>query len=195
MSLILDALKKNEQRQVGAEARWGDGQSDAGSARASGPSRGWIIFWVAALAVANLFGWWWYGGGSAVVGQASPASATSAMKTMSSGATKPPGRSSFPVKTGIQTPTQTRTPSVADAPPHEVASESRHDAGRLPHMRFTSHVYSDNPQSAFVVINGVIAQVGDEVAPGVRLEAITPQGVVLSHGGKRIEWPALKDVP
>ena len=45
--------------------------------------------------------------------------------------------------------------------------------------------YSDDPQARMAVINDRIVHEGDEVVPGVKLEKIGSDGIVLSHKGVR----------
>ncbi len=51
----------------------------------------------------------------------------------------------------------------------------------LPPMSISVHAYSGRPADRLIGINGKLLREGDEVAPGLRLEEITPDGMILSY--------------
>jgi hypothetical protein len=51
----------------------------------------------------------------------------------------------------------------------------------LPSLDFTVHIYSENPASRMVKINGVAMREGQSVSRFLRLERITPNGVVMVY--------------
>jgi general secretion pathway protein B len=53
----------------------------------------------------------------------------------------------------------------------------------LPDIAIAFHQYSNTPGERRVMINNIVLRQGDWVAPGLRLEQITAQGVVLSSQG------------
>jgi general secretion pathway protein B len=53
----------------------------------------------------------------------------------------------------------------------------------LPAMNVLLHQYSPKPNKRFVTINNQTLQEGESVAPGIRLEQITPDGMTLSYKG------------
>jgi len=53
----------------------------------------------------------------------------------------------------------------------------------LPPMTISFHAYSANPRDRLVGINNRMLREGDEVAPGLKLEQITPEGMVLGFKG------------
>lgn len=55
----------------------------------------------------------------------------------------------------------------------------------LPAMQILLHLYSTKPLSRFVTINNQTLQEGEAVAPGLTLESITPEGMILSYKGYR----------
>ena len=61
--------------------------------------------------------------------------------------------------------------------------------GGLPDLRVDMHTYAPRPQDRFVLINMKKAREGDMVADGVRVESITPDGVVVSHNGAQFLLP------
>lgn len=53
----------------------------------------------------------------------------------------------------------------------------------LPAMTITVHAYSAKPADRLVGINNQLLREGDEVAPGLKLESITPDGMILNYKG------------
>lgn len=68
-------------------------------------------------------------------------------------------------------------PNLADVP-----AAVRKSVARIDVAGFS---YSDDPKARMAVINDRILHEGDEVVPGVRLEKIGSDGIVLSHKGIR----------
>ncbi|MFO1286261.1 MAG: general secretion pathway protein GspB [Rubrivivax sp.] len=50
-------------------------------------------------------------------------------------------------------------------------------------------IYSDQPASRFVVINGMVVREGETAAPGVMLERIGPKSAIVRWREMRIELP------
>ena len=59
----------------------------------------------------------------------------------------------------------------------------------LPQLRLDLHVYAAKPQDRFALINMHKMHEGDSLQDGVRVESITPDGVVMSHNGSRFLLP------
>ncbi len=55
----------------------------------------------------------------------------------------------------------------------------------LPSMQISLHLHSTKPANSFVSINNQMLQEGAYPAPGLRLEQITPDGMVFSYKGYR----------
>ena len=55
----------------------------------------------------------------------------------------------------------------------------------LPKMTISVHAYSDTPENRLVGIGSRILREGDYVVPGLQLEEITPDGMILSYRGYR----------
>ncbi len=51
----------------------------------------------------------------------------------------------------------------------------------LPELRLTMHVYSEDPDSRFVLVNAERYREGDEVAPGVQLAEIRRDGAIMDY--------------
>jgi hypothetical protein len=63
------------------------------------------------------------------------------------------------------------------------------NGANLPELRLDLHVYAANPQDRFALINMRRMHEGDTLKDGVRVEAITPDGVVMSHNGTKFLLP------
>ena len=59
----------------------------------------------------------------------------------------------------------------------------------IPALRLDLHVYAARPEDRFVMINMKKLREGDSLPEGVRVEAITPEGAVLSYSGSRFLLP------
>jgi len=55
----------------------------------------------------------------------------------------------------------------------------------IPKLSILFHLYSRNPKDRLVSINDRMLHEGDSVAPGLVLEQITPDGMVLGYKGYR----------
>jgi general secretion pathway protein B len=53
----------------------------------------------------------------------------------------------------------------------------------LPALSVMVHAYSDDPAKRLVGINNRLLHEGEEVAPGLKLETITLDGMILSYKG------------
>lgn len=51
----------------------------------------------------------------------------------------------------------------------------------IPEMSIPIHTYSSTPKERIVGINGRLLQEGDYLSPGLRLEKITPDGIIFSY--------------
>jgi general secretion pathway protein B len=63
------------------------------------------------------------------------------------------------------------------------------NGSNLPELRLDMHVYDPKPQTRFALINMQRVHEGDILKDGVRVEAITPDGVIMSHSGTRFLLP------
>ncbi len=55
----------------------------------------------------------------------------------------------------------------------------------LPSLELEFHAYSANPDQRFVFLNKTTLHEGDSLPQGVHVDAITPDGVILSYHGMR----------
>jgi hypothetical protein len=63
------------------------------------------------------------------------------------------------------------------------------NGANLPELRLDMHVYDPKPQARFALINMRKVTEGQMAGDGVKVEVITPEGVVLSHNGTRFLLP------
>jgi general secretion pathway protein B len=63
------------------------------------------------------------------------------------------------------------------------------NGANLPPIRLDLHVYAANQQDRFALINMHKLHEGDSIEGGVRVEAITPDGVIMSHNGTKFLLP------
>jgi general secretion pathway protein B len=55
----------------------------------------------------------------------------------------------------------------------------------LPAFAISTHIYSTEPTERLVSINGSIGREGNEIMPGIVLESVLPDGVILKRQGYR----------
>ena len=70
-----------------------------------------------------------------------------------------------------------------DVPTYDQAASA--PGANLPELKLDLHAYSTNPADRFVFLNMVKLKEGQSSPAGVRVEAITPDGAVLSWQGSR----------
>lgn len=57
----------------------------------------------------------------------------------------------------------------------------------LPKLHFAGHTYSARPEERLIIINNGIKREGDAVEPGLKLEEITWEGVIMNFRGLRFQ--------
>ncbi len=70
-----------------------------------------------------------------------------------------------------------------DVPTYEQVSAA--SGANLPELKLDLHAYASNPADRFVFLNAVNLKEGQTSPAGVRVEAITPDGAILSWHGTR----------
>ena len=55
----------------------------------------------------------------------------------------------------------------------------------LPSISFSVHAYAPEPKGRMIGINDRVLREGENVVPGLVLEEITPDGVIMSYKGYR----------
>ena len=211
MSYILDALRRAdaERQQGGVPGLHTPARPQPAAPPAPKP---WLLWGGAALLLLGqgaVLAWWWaqpapvvVAVGAAPVDAAGPTSA----RTPTTAATVAPAPQPLPMVVSaapvLQTPVPTSAPAPAALPtalpaaveasagaPKTVAlqqlpAELRRE---LPPLAVGGSVWSDNPGSRFVILDGQVAHEGDTVAPGLVMERIQPKAAVLRWRGMRLE--------
>lgn len=97
----------------------------------------------------------------------------------------PPSKPANSVKSPI--PAQRVDTGAADAMPAQtvilMADLPVTIQQELPPMSISVHAYSDKPKDRLVGINSRLLHEGDSLAPGLKLEQITPDGMIFSYKG------------
>lgn len=175
MSYILDALKK-------AEAERDQPASLTFAGHASTSRRvGWIGYAAGALIVVALggFGWWAMTPDSPA--RVDPSISKAAPKNLP----KP--------QTSASRPKPAALPAEPEPMPRRALAHTR--LGDLPQtvrddfpgLVFSQLIYSEHADLRAVVVNGTRRLEGDEIAPELRLDAVTETGVVLEFRGYLVE--------
>ena len=95
-----------------------------------------------------------------------------------------PAKTKPPVKPEVRsapTAPPERVPLLADLP-----DELRR---QVPSLALGGSVYSSQPASRMIIVNGLVLREGDKVAPELLLERIGPKSAVFSIRGQRFEVP------
>jgi len=210
MSYILDALKKSDQqRQLGATPTL-----QAAQVTVAAPKRHLFIYYallaVVLLGAGILIGWlrpWQTEQPVRVIepvatilpisNSQQAASAPLAAPPEMPGAMKPSNPALVnTVTTGVAAPVPEKTKQEKSANIDEGAQKQ--DAvpfdelpvqiqREIPEMSVQLHAYSSKPDERLVYINAIRRQEGESVMPGLRLEQITPDGMIFSYKGYRFK--------
>ncbi|MFZ2163569.1 MAG: general secretion pathway protein GspB [Sideroxyarcus sp.] len=201
MSYILDALKKSDQqRQRGATPTLPSSQAAVAAPRHSSS----VIYGVLAailLCAGIAIGWLrpWQ-----TEQPAHAAEAFAARPAISNQAapTPRPVQPAMAEKPEQKLPEPNLAPAAPVFSPREPASPVNADREQkappfaelpvaiqqeIPDMKVQLHSYSNKSVNSIVSINSRMLREGDSLAPGLRLEQITPDGVILSYKGYRFQ--------
>lgn len=87
----------------------------------------------------------------------------------------------------VETPVRTMTPAPVPAVVAVIElDELPPDVGsHVPDMKFSAHVYSDNPRQRSIVINGMFLEEGELLSSDLALSEITPDGAIFEFRGYR----------
>ncbi|MDG2072709.1 MAG: general secretion pathway protein GspB [Pseudomonadales bacterium] len=88
---------------------------------------------------------------------------------------------------------QDSTPPVIDTTPVRLASLPVDIQRQIPDMSFSSHIYASDTTLRMVNINNREFYEGDTIAPGISLNAITEDGVVLNYKQYTFTLPVIHD--
>lgn len=89
-----------------------------------------------------------------------------------------PGKAAAPEKAAASAADAQRAPGVISMAELPLALQQE-----LPAMAISVHAYSGNPRDRLVGINNRMLREGDEAAPGLKLEQITPDGMIFGYKG------------
>lgn len=206
MSYILDALKKSEyERNLGRNLAPGDGVPGVAAPRPLWPRIVGFLLGLNLLGIA-LMVWWPEGestsGEVAAIGDAANVQTPTAVETENV-APLPASVAPTPVAplAEVATPTvPTRKETTRLAPAPQAPAARVEDAPQLrllpaefqstlPPLQVNIHVYGEDASARLLYINDRQARVGEFVHEGVRVEAIVPDGAVLSYRGRLFKLP------
>ncbi len=203
MSYILDALRKADAERARGTVPTLHAQPVSADAATAGAVRGvrwrwWLLGSAAGVLVA--FVWLLAGREPASVPTPAPAPATLSAPSVSVVLPPPPAAIALPA---LPAPAASRAepprPLVAAAPavpPSAAAASARVPTlaelpvdlrRQIPPLAFSGSVYSEQPASRFVMINGQLLREGERVAPNLVLERIGPKSAVLRWRDQRFE--------
>lgn len=186
MSYILEALRQADQRRQ----REATPITLAAAPAQPTPLRrslnlAWLLVSLLLLLLGIGIGWWkpW-----ASPPDAAPAAPVQVMPPAPAGPVSAPAKSAPLAKpapvTVVKPEPEVRTPEPPPAPTSLGALPA--DLEReLPGIRIALHGYSPQPKDRLVMINDRMLHQGDALTPELRLEEITPEGVVLTYKGYR----------
>ncbi|MFG6460277.1 general secretion pathway protein GspB [Roseateles sp. DXS20W] len=102
----------------------------------------------------------------------------------------PPAPVPMPVTaTPAPTPQMAAPASAAEAPVPRLAELPENVRRELPKLVISGSVYSDDPASRFVIINGEVMREGGKPGADLVLEKIAPRELVLRFRGQRYRQP------
>lgn len=203
MSYILDALQRADaERKLGrvpglTSQRAAPNRMERERTAAPRLWRTAVALFVTLCAIAL---WWWAAGPrepqtrpiSLPISAPAPLVATQASNPL-------PTETSVPARTPEEAPAPALpilAPARPTSPPPAVEPAVRADApafgqlsaearAQLPGVNVSGSTWSKNPALRTLIANGKVVQEGQEIAPGLRLEAIGPRSAVLNHQGLR----------
>lgn len=106
-----------------------------------------------------------------------PAPVTRTAPAPAAGAMQPPVSALAKQRTGAKRPDEEKVLTIAELP----VSIQR----EIPAMSISVHAYAHASKDRLVSINDRVLREGDYLAPGLRLEQITPEGMILRYKGYR----------
>lgn len=216
MSLILEALKKSEQQRQREKAPSLQSIHQPTSVVSKPTKQPWWLLGIF-IVICNFafFGYWlWRQQNMSGPAAETTSAAQAASNTAPSSATEvnAPTNNSNTSVAAVQSPsTQMQgsqpeftqisprgaiTPSapIETAPRIQEINELPDSVrNNLPAMTFSFHVYSENPEQRTIIINDRRVREGEEFSSGLRLQAITPDGVILLFEQHHIHISVLSD--
>lgn len=202
MSYILDALKKSEyERNLGRNLAPGDGVPGVAAPRPLWPRVVGLLLALNLIGIALMV--WWPEDESVSVDVAAPdamsapAAASPAAVAIESAPASSASAAALPAASlaeSIPPPARRAAPPpkapparLDDAPPLRLLPVEFQST--LPPLQVNIHVYGEDAAARLLYINDRQARVGEFVGEGVRVEAIVPDGAVLSYRGRVFKLP------
>jgi len=190
VSFILDALKKAESER---NRQSGPVLMDARLAppRRHLPAWAWVLG-VAMLANLAILAWLLLRDAQPVAAAEPPPAITAPAAAPAGGAVSPAAQSPPPVV--ASTPAPLPGPALPPATPAAgyldldslpTAQQLRARGVNLPALELNLHAYDPAPQNRFVMLNSARMREGEFTPDGIKVERITPRGVVLEASGHR----------
>jgi general secretion pathway protein B len=203
MSYILDALKKSDQqRQRGATPTLPSAQTTVTAPKQSSSVYYGVLAFVL-LCGGIAIGWLHPWQGEQPVPAAEPLAARPAILNTNQTALPPrPEQPAMSGKPEQKLPAPNPVTATVALPASESVTTASADQERkatpftdlplsiqqeIPDMKIQLHSYSNKSVNSIVSINSRMLKEGDSLAPGLRLEQITPDGVILSYKGYRFQ--------
>jgi general secretion pathway protein B len=202
MSYILDALKKSDQqRQRGATPTLPSAQATVAAPKQSSS----VIYGVLAtvlLCAGVAIGWLHPWQAEQPVHASEPFAKSAISNTNETSLTPHSIRPEIAEKAEQKLLVPNMTPTAQAILPKEPASPATADQEQktpplselplaiqqeLPDMKIQLHSYSNKSVNSIVSINSRMMKEGESLAPGLKLEQITPDGVILSYKGYRFQ--------
>jgi len=208
MSYILEALKKAEAERNGTVHRAAPLLPPVGAAAKHPPAwrrpLPWAAFAALSIALASA-AWFTVRGNDAVKAappppapvQAKPAPLPAAVPPVAQAAPETPvekprdkPKPKKPVEKKAVEKKRTEEPKAAKAPAPEPAVGTLQDLPEqvrreIPAISVGGYIYSGNKADRSVLVNNRLLREGDEAAPGLVVEKMTPSGMVLNYKGYR----------
>lgn len=202
MSLILEALKKSEQQRQREKAPSLQSIHQAVSVAPKKPTQPWWLLAVFIVVCNFVFFGYWFWRQQNIAVQAVPAnSAQTVAPPVNSNASEPALQKQNELQNSQPEFTQISPRGTVSQPISAQASQRVEEISELPDnvrnnlpaMTFSFHVYSENPEQRTIIINDRRVREGEELSPGLRLQAITQDGVILLFEQHRIHISVLSD--
>ena len=178
MSYILDALNKSAQEQRNRQTPGLDSLQGAPRAPQSRPL--WLLLLAMLVVINGSFAYWF---------TLKPTEIRTPT-TLADQGRKLPGEQ---VATLADVQKNPAPQYVASITPVRVADLPANVQRQIPGIRFSSHIYANDPSLRMVNINGRIVREGDSVADGISLVEISEDGVVLSYLHYTFEMSVIRD--
>lgn len=212
MSLILEALKKSEQQRQREKAPSLQSIHQPVTVAIVKAGRPWWLLAVFVL-ICNFafFGYWfWRQQNTATKVQVEPAARPEAtVAPLNAQSAAQPDNANQPIAAQEGSNRQNSQSEFTQISPRGAATQSapvdsaqrveeinelpENIRNNLPAMTFSFHVYSENPEQRTIIINDRRVREGEEVSAGLRLQAITQDGVILLFEQHRIHISVLSD--